>query len=55
MRHATTRAALAGTLAMAVLACNAADETGAPTTFEQAKARAAATDKLLLVDFYASW
>lgn len=55
MRHHTTRMRLAGTVAMAVLACNTTDPTEAPTSFAAAKARAAAADKLLLVDFYASW
>ena len=46
----------AGVAALTVLACGGqGDESAMPTSFEAAKARAADTDKLLLVDFYASW
>lgn len=58
-RHATI-ISLAGTVAVA-LSCEPGEQTPeapqahAPTSFSEAKARAADSDKLLLVDFYASW
>lgn len=56
MRHVTSTLLLAlGAVAMAVPACDQGDPTQPPTSFSDAKSRAATSGKLLLVDFYATW
>ncbi len=55
MRRHTALTLVAGAVATLALACAPAEQPEEPTTFAEAKAQAADTQKLLLVDFYATW